>query len=259
MVGVGTWDTQAEFKEIKVAKDGRTLFASDFSRGSQGWKLLRGDWQVQEGSLRQTSREQGARALAGDLDWSDYTLTLKARKLGGNEGFLVLFQSPGDETTSWWNLGGWRNSQHGMQVPGFPEERVPGRIETGRWYDIKVELSGLSIRGYLDGQLVQEVSRPAPKALYAVATRDEASREIILKVVNVSAQPRSVAVALDGINRVAPQAVAVVLTGPSPQSENSLEDPRRVAPQTWNIDCPGPRFTHIFPAYSLTVLRLKER
>lgn len=28
MVGVGTWDTQAQFKELRVSKGGKTLFAS---------------------------------------------------------------------------------------------------------------------------------------------------------------------------------------------------------------------------------------
>ena len=41
MIGVGTWNTAAEFKDIKVtAPDGSSLFASDFSQGTKGWKLL---------------------------------------------------------------------------------------------------------------------------------------------------------------------------------------------------------------------------
>jgi hypothetical protein len=163
MVGVGTWATQAEFKEIKVTRAGQTLFASDFSKGLQDWKLRRGQWQVVDGALRQTGNEEGARALAGDPAWSDYTLTLKARKLGGSEGFLVLFGLPSPDAgfKSWWNIGGWGNAGHGIQAPGFHEERIPGRIETGRWYDIKVELRGDTIRAYLDNQLVQTASKPS--------------------------------------------------------------------------------------------------
>src|SRR4030095_1398167 len=42
-IGVGTWNTAAEFKDIKVtAPDGKVLFQSDFSAGSDGWKMFGG-------------------------------------------------------------------------------------------------------------------------------------------------------------------------------------------------------------------------
>ncbi len=165
LVGVGTWSTQAEFKDIKVTKDGKTLFESDFSRGMQGWKTPRGHWEVVNGALRQTSSDPNTRALIGDPSWSDYTLTLKARKLGGAEGFLVLFgmPTPDARANSWWNLGGWGNTAHGIQSPQVPERRLPGSIVNDRWYDIKIELEGNTIRAYIDNQLVQTVERLTDK------------------------------------------------------------------------------------------------
>ena len=159
MIGVGTWNTQAEFKDIQVTKEGRSLFASDFSKGLQGWKTMRGQWQVVEGTLRQTGSEENARALVGDPAWSDYTLTLKARKLGGKEGFLILFGSPGDDTQTWLNLGGWNNTANGLSLPGVSTANSPGQIETGRWYDIRVEVKGPTIKAFLDGKLVQQGAR----------------------------------------------------------------------------------------------------
>jgi Glycosyl hydrolases family 43/F5/8 type C domain len=163
MVGVGTWVTQAEFKDMKVTRGGQTLFESDFTKGKDEWKTWRGKWEVVEGALRQTGNEEDARAVAGDSAWSEYTLTLKARKLGGNEGFLILFglPTPDSPIKSWWNLGGWGNTAHGIQAPGVPEERKPGRIENNRWYDIKIELSGNTIRAYLDGQFIQSAEKPS--------------------------------------------------------------------------------------------------
>ncbi|MDQ3813986.1 MAG: DUF1080 domain-containing protein, partial [Armatimonadota bacterium] len=146
MIGVGTWATQAEFKDIKVTRGDQTLLASDFSRGTEGWKLTHGKWEVVDGALRQSSDEQDARALIGDPTWGDYTLSLKARKLGGKEGFLIIFGSPGDDAKSWWNLGGWDNTQHAIQIPGVPPSEVPGKIETNRWYDIRVELQGPTVK-----------------------------------------------------------------------------------------------------------------
>lgn len=159
MIGVGTWATQAEFKDIKVTKNGQTLWESDFSKGLQGWKTLRGNWQIVEGALRQTSNDEDARALIGDPTWSDYTLTLKARKLDGKEGFLILFGMPSANAKSWWNIGGWNNTRHVIEAPGAMNEAKDGKIETNRWYDIKVELKGNRIKAYLDNQLVQQATQ----------------------------------------------------------------------------------------------------
>jgi O-glycosyl hydrolase len=159
MVGVGTWSTQAEFKDIKVVKGNQTLYSSDFSKGLEGWKTMRGKWEVVDGVLRQSSNEQDARALIGDPAWSDYTLMLKARKLGGEEGFLIFFGLPNAGATSRWNIGGWGNTKHALQAPDVSNEQLAGKIETGRWYDIRIELKGNSIRAFLDNQLVQEATQ----------------------------------------------------------------------------------------------------
>jgi hypothetical protein len=159
MVGVGTWATQAEFKDIKVTKGNQTLYASDFSQGLQGWKTMRGKWEVVNGALRQTSNEEDVRAVFGDPSWSDYTLSLKARKLGGNEGFLILFGLPDENEKSWWNVGGWGNTRHGLEASGVGGEQVTGRLETGRWYDIRIELKGNTIRAFLDNQLIHSATQ----------------------------------------------------------------------------------------------------
>jgi hypothetical protein len=159
MIGVGTWSTQAEFKDIKVTKDKQTLYSSDFSKDLQGWKTMGGKWEVVDGVLRQSSDEENVRALIGDVNWGDYTLRLKARKIGGKEGFLILFGSPGDDTKSWWNLGGWDNTQYGLELPDAAALQVPGKIEMNRWYDIRVEVRGASVKCYLDGKLIQQATR----------------------------------------------------------------------------------------------------
>ena len=257
MVGVGTWRTQAEFKDLRVTQGGKTLFASDFSTGTTGWKTSRGTWEVVDGALRQSGREEDVRALAGDPSWKEYTLSLKARKLGGDEGFLIMFQAPGDQTKSWWNLGGWNNTLHALEVPGVPLRQIPGRIETGRWYDIRIELQGQSIKCYLDGKLIQEATRTAPASLYAVAGRDEKKNETIVKVVNASGQALETAIDLRGAKRSALRGKAITLTASGPLDENSFAAPAKVAPHEEAVQFAAPTFTRTFPAHSVTVLRLK--
>ena len=71
---------------------------------------------------------------------------------------------------------------------GVTAESIKASIEPDRWYDVKIEIRGNSVKGYLDGKLVQEVSdtRANVKSLCASASRDDKSGDIILKVVNAS-------------------------------------------------------------------------
>ena len=67
MIGVGTWNTAAEFKDIKVtAPDGKVLFTSDFS--SNGRRLenarRRRDWKV-AGRRAAAERGKGIHPRAG--------------------------------------------------------------------------------------------------------------------------------------------------------------------------------------------------
>jgi len=160
-IGVGTWRTQAEFKDIHVIHEGQAYPVS-IPKDLTSWKTWRGKWEVADGVLRQTSFDEDARAvLAGNLPWTDYAIALKARKTAGVEGFLILFgmQDADSPVRSWWNIGGWNNSAHAFQSPGVLEIQMEGEVEQDRWYDIRVEVEGLTIRGFLDGKLVQTGKR----------------------------------------------------------------------------------------------------
>lgn len=160
-IGVGTWNTQAEFTNVQVTQGAQAIYQSDFTTGMSGFAPVSGTWQAVGGNLRQTSTNTPALAYAGDLMWSDYTLTLKARKLSGAEGFLISFASPGDGSKAWWNIGGWGDTQHAIEYPGISVPAVAGAIVTGVWYDIRVEVQGLYVRCYLNGALVHD-THPAP-------------------------------------------------------------------------------------------------
>jgi alpha-L-arabinofuranosidase len=258
-IGVGTWNTQAEFKDIQVIDaDEKPLFSSDFSKGLEGWTTSKGKWEVADGALRQTATGTDVRALTGDPAWKDYTYSLKARKTGGSEGFLVMFQLPGDQEVSWWNIGGHGNKDFSLDAPDAPADRVAGTIETGRWYDIRVELQGGSVKCYLDGKLIHGVARKSAQSLYAVATQDRAAGEIILKVANVTKQPVKTAVDLRGVKDMAAPARATVLTSEKITDENSLDAPEKIVPKETTVDLGGkPQFDYTFPPISVTVLKIK--
>lgn len=262
-IGVGTWLTQAEFKDIKVTQStpqgDKVLFQSDFAGGTKNWNLQNGDWSAKDGVLTQKSDAENVIARFPSDDWSDYTLNLKARKISGKEGFLILVGVKNDEHL-WWNLGGWGNSRSAFErsLGGSKYEvgqPTDDKIETGRWYDIRLEIKGGIVKAYLDNRLVAEIkdmARPM-QPIYATASRDEKTGDVIAKIVNVSSVPQTLQLDLTGAT--ARFAKATVLTG-EPTDENTLDAPRKVAPQESVLPI-GPNFTHTFPANSLTILRLK--
>jgi alpha-L-arabinofuranosidase len=267
-IGLGTWRTTAEFRDVVVERDGKVVYSSEFAGGAKGWKPGAGEWKAEGGVYRQSAGGEKMFALL-DLpalrDASDYTVTLKARKLGGDEGFLVLFRAPDADHYSWWNIGGWGNREHAIErsvggSKGGIGPHVQGAVEVGRWYDVKVELAGARIRCWLDGKLVHEVEeKPAP-AFAAVAGRVEETGEIVLKVVNGGERAVAVRLVFPGVT-LEGRGKATVLSSASLADENSFDEPDKIMPVESDVTISPAEggFVHEFPARSLSVLRLGVR
>ena len=261
-VGVGTWGTQAQFDDIKVtAPDGRVLYSQDFQNGAPNFDAKTGSWNSAGGVYSQTSADKPANAFVGDTNWTDYDLTLRARKTGGAEGFLVPFRVRDADNYLWWNVGGWNNVRSRVQriQSGASSEigdNSPFKVESNRWYDLKVEVRGDQIRTYADGQLINSATDAAPSSFYSVASRDSKTGEIFLKAVNFSDAAQTMNINMTGVRGLSNSATAQVLTG-LPGDQNSIENPTKVAPVTVNLNNVGPNFSHTFPAYSVTVVRFQ--
>ena len=102
-----------------------------------------------------------------------------------------------------------------------------------------------------------QATAPAGVKFFASATRDNASGETILKVVNAEGQPMAAKLELAGAKSVASEAAVTTLAGSDLKAENTFADPDRISPQASHQAVGGTRFTHTFPANSFTVLRIK--
>jgi hypothetical protein len=163
-IGLGTWQTAAEFKDVRVWRDWLTLFETNFAKdGVAQWKPIGGRWEHRGDVYRQKDAEaRNAFTVVGDASWSDYTLRLKARKTGGAEGFFIPFRWTDEKNYFVWNVGGLGNRHHVVERVrngGKPARvsQVNGHVETNKWYDLKIELTGPRIRCYLDGKLINDV------------------------------------------------------------------------------------------------------
>lgn len=231
-VGVGTYTTQATFEKGTLTYNGVTL-----TQDMNGMEHLAGTWQPEGGGLRQISDATGAMAIGAVKMKSDgYTYRVRARKDSGNEGLIIVFNYADKDNYCWMNLGGWGNSQFAIEqtVSGgrAPSYTTPGRIETGRWYDVRLEVLGDSVSCWLDDTLVV-ASRLKPTShsgLYCSASKDDKTGDLILKVVNTGDKPMDINADIKGAD---PRDFEIIrLMSDSGDSENSMDNPYNVVPTT---------------------------
>jgi alpha-L-arabinofuranosidase len=94
--------------------------------------------------------------------------------------------------------------------------------------------------------------------VYVSATRDTATGDVILKLVNVQAAAQTLQIDLQGAPTVKKDARGEMLTGEL-GAVNTVAEPTKVMPKTFTINNAGPRFNHELPAHSVSVLRLKTK
>jgi len=247
-----------------VTRGNESLFSEDFANGSKEWSPEEGKWSVASGVYQQTDNAQPAISRMGrSAGEGDYVYTLRARKTGGTEGFLIGFNGVDANNYYWWNLGGWGNSRHAVEksTDGIKEEvgpAVPGQIEMNKWYDIRIEVAKHKVRCILDGKLIREFTDDGFKSwqpLYASTVRDSATGDLIVKVVNTGEAAQKIQLDLDGDLKLNPEASTTVLTG-KPLASNTLENPQAVKPVTSSTTV-GATSKLDLPASSLTIVRMK--
>jgi alpha-L-arabinofuranosidase len=261
-ITIGTRNSQAEFKDIKVSNGSQVLYSSNFAKGASEWHTYNGDWQTVDGVYKQTSSDWFNIASVGSQDWRDYSLSLKFRKID------VSFHSApnqifgGDMRLV---LGGFRGALASMflrtEDGKRSMQRAPGTLQVGQWYDVRIDVAGAHAQIFIDGKPVIDVPnyyRPVTLSnLDATASLVQSSGDVILKVVNFTEQPQTAKIQLDGVASVLPEGSETVLTSASVDDGNSIEQPLKVAPVTHSVSGLAPQFSRTFAPRSLTILRLK--
>ncbi len=95
-----------------------------------------------------------------DFNFEQYVFRLKAKKISGADGFVVLFQC--DNHGLVWVLGGWNNSR--SEVAGYKSTQYVESIKTDRWYEITIEVFDSVLNGYVNGDKKWSLSRKEIKA-----------------------------------------------------------------------------------------------
>jgi alpha-L-arabinofuranosidase len=195
-------------------------------------------------------------------DWDNYTVSLRAiaDSIDDLEVFNILFYSTGIDQHYKWVLGRWHR-RHFLQWYDRGYEgyfaQAPGRIEPGKWYDIRITVKNRRVYAYLNNELVYAVDVPkrVKPGVYASAGIND-DKTIILKVVNATEVAKNIPVSLKGAQANYRQMTVETLTG-DPLDENTFEHPTKVVPQKTAVTIPGNEFDYVFPAHSINVLRIR--
>ena len=247
--GYATWATHASF----------THFAT-----SSETEYVSGQWtQHADGTLSQTSRREQCVAVDKTVIDSDhYTLTCRARKDEGQEGFMLVFNYVDERNYCWVNFGGWGNTQHGIeQISGGGKMQTAtrrGRIEQGRWYDVRLTVAGDSVKAWLDDELVFDtvLKHDTSRGVFTSATIDDRTGELIVKVVNTGDAATTANLRLQHF--AARSARVVRLAANDGTDENTLQHPTNIYPTEQELSPTAPDcLLGDIPAYSLNIIRIK--
>ena len=274
-IGFTTWGTKAEFRHLEVKDEaGNVILKDDFASDNGQWRTFGGEadgrrrtqsqWAFGDGVLKQQNQRAEGSVILNNKELPDnYTLRVEARRMEGNEGFIVVFGAEDDQNLLWWNLGGWGNGQHAIEHMADGGKNTvaaaQGHLEEGRWYNVEIQVKGTSARCLLDGQLIHEFSLPERQSLYANATFDERTNEMIVKLVNPTRQRQPTRIKLHGAT--ATQGRAIILASESGTDENTMRAQLYVAPEEHPVRINEPSNTIVIPVqpFSLTILRLKTK
>ncbi len=263
--GLGSWDTQNEFKELRIYDQNDNLVFSDDFTNLDNWVTPgNGNWQVEGGVLKQTATgEFPARLFLKNFKLETGRVTLKARRVGGAEGFLTLFSSGEPDQFLFCNYGGNGNRLAAIQEHGVPEGRAfrPGRssdveIKNDRWYDISLVVKRDRAEMLLDGKSVSTVGMKSMPAFFATAGYDRTNRTIVIRATSYSHTPVRTEVQIAGARKIAATGKHVVIAASSPNAENSLENPMLISPKETPLTNVSDKFSVELPPFSVNVFTI---
>lgn len=165
-VGLGSWATQVMYDYIKVTElvSGRDKVIAEehFNTDAMdNWEVHGGTWEMSNGSLCQTSDSNDCMITLKNIELpAKYKYNIRAKRTGGNEGFLAVVNFENESNWQWWNIGGRSNTSHYLETAGEKIEsfsdRVAGGVVVGDWNDIEIIVDNQYITCILNGDTVHK-------------------------------------------------------------------------------------------------------
>ena len=137
----------------------------DFNEKAQenDWKVISGTCKIDKNAYKISHNAEGL-AIAGESNWTDYTITCKARLTEAGETFnnIAICVRTSDDGMSEYIFmleGSRQKAEWWSKIAGAYKEikAVPMKIDTKDWFQLKVIAKGDTFEGYYGGQLISEI------------------------------------------------------------------------------------------------------
>ncbi|MDE6608085.1 MAG: hypothetical protein K2K54_10075, partial [Lachnospiraceae bacterium] len=277
-VGLGSWMTSVSYDNLTVTSntDGSVLYSTDFEKEdtlkADNYTEHEGEWSIQDGKLVQEytgdpfDANTGDVVYVGDTDWSNYTLTVDAEILTGNEGFLIPVCVKDTGNNIFWNIGGWGNTVSCLQIVSGNTKsgQITGTtknlvLKKNQVYQLKVVVEDNNIKCYIDDTLYVDYTQEAPESIYETSSVDE-DGNIILKFVNVTEEAIDIDVTLENIDMESFDTTAsvTVLSGENLSDVNSFEEPQKISLKAETAEVTE-NFTYTAPKYSVSIIVVSKK
>jgi alpha-L-arabinofuranosidase len=196
-----------------------------------------------------------------NINWNNYSIKLKAKELDGFKGFKIQFGKKDDNNKLFLELGGWQNQD------AVVCEDINGRnsclsqylitIEKEKEYEIELKVTGRLIRTFVNGEAYHTIeSKPVViEPLYYIASKDESTGEIIVKVVNVSNQLQTANIEL--LNVSYSKGKIFSLCNYDLDAVNDFDQPEFISPKEKEFVFEDSNFNYEFEKESITIFRFQ--
>ena len=139
-------------------------FLWDFNEAAQSadWEVISGTGEIDEDAYKLSDAAE-ALAIAGESNWTDYTITCKARltQPGGFNNVAIAFRASLDGTSEYMFMleGGRQQAEWWKKIAGvYTEIRVDAlKIDTEDWFNFTVVVEGEMFSGYYEGKLISTI------------------------------------------------------------------------------------------------------
>lgn len=146
-----------------------TLFSADFESGTTGWSKSGGDWAtVSDGSQVFQQSNTGtdrARQFAGSTSWTNYSVQGRVKPVAFGSGGLAALASRASGATKMYRLALTGSNTVELQYMNGSAITVLASasrtVATGTWYTLRLDTSGSTISGYVNGTLVGTATNTA--------------------------------------------------------------------------------------------------
>ncbi|MBM3242048.1 hypothetical protein FJZ31_37730 [Candidatus Poribacteria bacterium] len=137
----------------------------DFNSKAQeaDWKVISGVCEIDKDTYKISDQAGEALAIAGESNWTDYTIACKARltQPGGFNNIAIAFRASDDGGSEYMFMleGGRQQAEWWKKVGGtYTSIKVdPLKIDTQGWFSFKVVVKGQTFEGYYEDKLISAI------------------------------------------------------------------------------------------------------